>query len=226
MRCRGPLLLVLGLTVSGVPLCAQQACPSRPAPVPGEQLGCSVAAHGNVIAYGANLGNRVLVSEGNGFQSLTAGDGAAGDMFGFSIAIDGDSLAVGAPTADGPGGPDSGAVYVFRKQEGKWVQEAKLTAGDGAPGAQLGFAVALRNGTLAAGAAMDGARGSISGAVYVFERSGTTWVQRAKLTGARTRSFDELGAAVALDGGVLVAGAPFEDRGAGGNQGAVHLFEQ
>src|SRR6185312_11623673 len=226
MRCRGLLLVLLGFALFGGVASAQQTCPNRPASVPGEQLGCSVAANGDVIAYGANLGNRVLVSQGNGFQSLTASDGASGDMFGFSIAIDGDSLAVGAPTADGPGGPDSGAVYVFRKQEGRWVQEAKLTAGDGAPGAQLGFSLALRNGTLAAGAATDGARGSLSGAVYVFERAGTTWTQRAKLTGARTRAFDELGAAVALDGGVLVAGAPFEDRGPGGNQGGVHLFEQ
>jgi len=226
MRCRGLLLVLLGFALFGGVASAQQTCPNRPASVPGEQLGCSVAANGDVIAYGANLGNRVLVSQGNGFQSLTASDGASGDMFGFSIAIDGDSLAVGAPTADGPGGPDSGAVYVFRKQEGRWVQEAKLTAGDGAPGAQLGFSLALRNGTLAAGAATDGARGSLSGAVYVFERAGTTWTQRAKLTGTRTRAFDELGAAVALDGGVLVAGAPFEDRGPGGNQGGVHLFEQ
>jgi uncharacterized repeat protein (TIGR01451 family) len=226
MRCRGLLLLVLGLALSGTSAFAQQACPNRPAPVPGEQLGCSVAAGGDVVAYGANLGNRVLISLGNGFQSLTASDGAQGDQFGFSLAIDGDSLAVGAPTADGPGGEDAGAVYVFRKREATWVQEAKLTAGDGAPGAQLGFSVALRGDTLAVGAAKDGARGSLSGAVYVFERAGTTWTQRAKLTGARTRAFDVLGAAVALDGGVLVAGAPFEDRGPGGNQGGVHLFEQ
>ncbi|HEV7505145.1 MAG TPA: Calx-beta domain-containing protein [Thermoanaerobaculia bacterium] len=225
MRFRGLLFLVLSFALSAS-ASAQQACPDRPAPVPGEQLGCSVAASGDVIAYGANLGNRVLVSQGKGFQSLTASDGAPGDQFGFSIAIDGDTMAVGAPTADGPGGPDSGAAYVFRKQEGKWVQEAKLTAGDGAPGAQLGFSAALRNGTLAVGAAKDGARGSLSGAVYVFERTGTTWTQRAKLTGARTRAFDELGAAVALDGGVLVAGAPFEDGRVGGNQGGVHLFEQ
>ncbi|MFY9820261.1 MAG: Calx-beta domain-containing protein [Thermoanaerobaculia bacterium] len=225
MRCRGLLLfLIQGLALSRI-ASAQQACPNRPAPVPGEQLGCSVAANGDVVAYGANLGNRVLISQGNGFQSLTASDGAPGDQFGFSLGIDGDTLAVGAPTADGPGGQDAGAVYVFRKQNGKWVQEAKLTASDGAAGAQLGFAVALRNGVLAAGAAKDGARGSLSGAVYVFEHD-TAWVQKAKLTGARTRAFDELGAAVALDGGVLVAGAPFEDHGAGGNQGGVHLFEQ
>src|SRR5689334_18740283 len=120
MRCRGPLLfLILGLALSRI-ASAQQACPNRPAPVPGEQLGCSVAANGGVIAYGANMGNRVLVSQGNGFQVLTAGDAAPGDQFGFSLGIDGDTLAVGAPTADGPGGQDAGAVYVFRKQEGKW----------------------------------------------------------------------------------------------------------
>ena len=52
------------------------------------------------------------------------------DRFAASVAIDGDTVIVGA-TADDDRGEDSGSAYIFRLSDGNWQQAAKLTAGDG-----------------------------------------------------------------------------------------------
>jgi len=193
MRCT--VLAVLGLTLSSAAL-AEGIC-QFPETIfgdyPGDQLGCSVAAGAGVVAFGANMANGGTgsVTLLPGPALLLAGDGAPGDQFGFAASFDGDTLVVGAPTADLPAGRDAGAVYIFRKDGARWSQEAKLTAGDGSTGAQFGFSVVLQGNTLVVGAPMDSARGSLSGAVYVFERTASGWSQRAKLAGSHTKPFDE-----------------------------------
>ena len=63
---------------------------------------------------------------------LTAGDGAAGDQFGFSVSLSGDRALVGAKLATTTSGSDSGSAYVFDFNGTAWSQTAKLTASDGA----------------------------------------------------------------------------------------------
>ncbi len=113
---------------------------------------------------------------------LVASDGALRDGFGASLALDGGVLAVGA----------AGAVYVFARGDGGWVETAKLTMPDDK---RFGASLALDGGVLAVGAA---------GAVYVFARGDGGWVETAKLAVP-----DEplLGSWVALDGDVIAAGA-------------------
>ena len=65
---------------------------------------------------------------------LTAGDGAAGDNFGYSVSIDGDTMVVGAWFDDDEKGSSSGSAYVFTRDTAGdltsgWTQVAKLTAG-------------------------------------------------------------------------------------------------
>jgi len=62
---------------------------------------------------------------------LVAPDGAAGDYFGYSVAVDGDTAVIGAFNDD-DNGPNSGSAYVFIRSGSSWVQQAKLTASDGA----------------------------------------------------------------------------------------------
>jgi hypothetical protein len=72
---------------------------------------------------------------------LTADDGAEGDIFGYSVAISGDTLVVGAPWADVGGVYDQGAAYLFSRNQGgvdAWGQVAKLTADEGATGDYFG----------------------------------------------------------------------------------------
>ncbi|MCP4373696.1 MAG: hypothetical protein GY797_37185, partial [Deltaproteobacteria bacterium] len=118
---------------------------------------------------------------------LTASDGAAGDNFGRSVAISGDTVVAGA-TGEDDSGSSSGAAYVFVKPGSGWAdmtQAAKLTASDGAAGERLGLSVAVSGDTVVAGALGDDDNGNDSGSAYVFVKPGSGWAdmtQTAKLT--------------------------------------------
>jgi hypothetical protein len=173
-----------------------------------------------------------------------ASNTGAGDYFGISVALSGDTLAVGAyheeSAAQGVGGnqaddsaTDSGAVYVFRRTGTAWQQEAYVKASNTGIGDYFGWSVALSGDTLAVGAsredsAAQGVGGdqaddsaSSSGAVYVFRRTGTAWQQEAYVKASNTGAVDYFGHSVALSGDTLAVGAYYEDsaaQGVGGNQ--------
>lgn len=146
---------------------------------------------------------------------LVASDAGAGDRFG-RVAIAGDYLLVGAPGHDGVA-ENAGAVYVFRRVDGTWVEDAKLTASD------AGFNDAFGD-ELAADGSVAAVRAPGEGTVYVFRRQGSSWVQEEiPYAGGSGTS------AVAIKGNVVVIGDPngmgaFDDTGvarvyryAGGN---------
>jgi hypothetical protein len=99
---------------------------------------------------------------------LTAADGAASDIFGYSVAVDGDTAVIGA-YLDDDNGSFSGSAYVFfRSGDDTWEQQAKLTADDGAAGDHFGQSVAVDGDTAVIGASGDDDKGSDSGSAYVF----------------------------------------------------------
>lgn len=155
---------------------------------------------------------------------LTASDGAAGHLFGCAVALDGDRLAVGARKVPSGSKTAVGAVYVFeRAVNGQWTQRQKLQASDGVSYDYFGCAVALDGDELLAGANDNDDLGSKSGSAYLFgyDREGTaTWTQRALLLASDGASFDLLGSAAALRGGVAAVGAP----GVAAAAGAVYLY--
>jgi len=158
---------------------------------------------------------------------VKASNTRASARFGSAIAIDGDTIAVGAPNEASPGpGVDgdqndtsftSGAVYVFVRREGAWSQQAFIKAAVPKFGAQFGFSVSLDGDNLAIGAPRDDdaeigeVAGRDVGTVYVFTRSSGVWTQQARLRSSTQTSFGRLGFAVAIDGDSLVAGAPGRD---------------
>lgn len=146
------------------------------------------------------------------------------ERFGNAVALSGDTLLVGAWTDNGLG-LASGSAYVFRHVGMQWVQEAKLLASDGAAGDWFGRSVALSGDTAVIGAPNDDDLGVNAGSVYVFQRSGSTWAQEAKLYGDDTFAGDQLGTAVAVAGDVLVAGAPYFST-AGPASGAAYVFRR
>lgn len=155
---------------------------------------------------------------------LKASDATTNDFFGFSVGISGDTAIVGAWQQDEKGN-GAGAAYVFRQHEGQWAQEAKLTARDGRPFAEFGYAVAIEGDTAVIGARQDSERGDASGAAYVFRRDGLKWTQEAKLSARDTRPADQFGGAVALDADVAVIGASGHDS-AGTDAGAAYVFRK
>ena len=143
---------------------------------------------------------------------LVASGAAADDEFGGSVAIDGDTVVVGANQYYKGG---SGAVYVFRTSDG-WDThtEIKLKASDGAVSDSFGYSVAIDGTTIVVGAASEGGTGGLTGpgAIYIFNTTdgGATYDQVAKLTAADTGLQDHLGYSVAIAGDVVVVGSSNE----------------
>jgi uncharacterized repeat protein (TIGR01451 family) len=155
-------------------------------------------------------------------QKLAASDGAPGDFFGTSASISGDTVAVGASSADTPGGFgfNTGAAYVYVRAGSAWSEQQKLRPPDTHAGDSFGRAAALSGDTLVVGAWADDTLGAVdSGAAYVFVRSGTAWSLQQKLRPFDSTTSARFGWSVSISGETLVIGAP----GAEG-AGAAYVF--
>jgi FG-GAP repeat len=159
-----------------------------------------------------------------GQVALTAPDGAAGDLAGRAVAIGGGAAVVGAPFHAVGGRAAQGAAYVFTAAN-SWARPAELVASDGEADDQFGSAVAL-DGPIALVGAPHRSEGAnrLEGAVYVFTRRGSAWIQTAELTTPDGGVSDEFGAAVALSGDLAVVGAPYHAVGSSIEQGAAYVF--
>jgi hypothetical protein len=156
---------------------------------------------------------------------LTTSGGKADDMVGYSIAVSGDTVAVGAPGFSA--GTDQGAVYVFEKPSSGWAnmtQTAKLTVAHGVASTQLGYSVAISGSIIVAGAP-DSNLGP--GAAYIFVEPKGGWqnkTQSAELLSSDGQSHDGFGTSVAFNGGTIVVGAPYATIGSNDEQGAAYVF--
>lgn len=122
------------------------------------------------------------------------------------VALDGDTLVVGAPTAVVGSTQQVGRAFVYLRTGNDWAQQGELipSLDDLAAFDEFGSAVAVSGDTVIVGARR---QNSDQGAAYVFLRSGTTWSQQAKLTASDSAVGDGFGAAVALSGDTAVIGA-------------------
>ena len=161
---------------------------------------------------------------------LSAPDGAAGDVFGFSVAVSGDTALVGA-MGDDDNGDHSGSVYLFERDLGgtnNWGQVKKIITSDGAAGDTFGWSVALGGDTALVGAYQDDDNGSNSGSAYILERDQggvDNWGEVKKLTASDGAVDDWFGYAVALYGDTALVGA-YADDDDGGYSGSAYLFER
>ena len=155
-------------------------------------------------------------------QKLTAADGAAGATLGLSVAVDGDTLVLGAPGDAG----GRGSVYVFQRSGDSWTQSAKLTATDGAPGDALGSSVAIDGDTIVAGAPDSDIGSNVNeGAAYTFARTGSpARTETAKLTATEAAAGITFGSSVAIQGDTIVVGVPFDAVGTNADRGSVYTF--
>jgi hypothetical protein len=155
---------------------------------------------------------------------LTASDGAAADWFGWSVAISGDTIVVGAWWHDSGTNPDQGSAYVFTRTGTTWSEQAKLTASDGARLDQFGYSVGVSGDTVVVGASPwedeANVEGQRQGSAYVFARTGNTWVEQAKLTPSAGFAGDKFGVRVALDGDTAVVGAGSDNAA----QGSAYVY--
>jgi Cadherin-like beta sandwich domain/FG-GAP repeat len=244
----------------------------------GDTFGWSVALSGDTLAVGApgeasdgsSQTNNSLPNAGAAYvftrsgtvwrqqAYIKASNPDSDDSFGYSVALSGDTLAVGADreasNATGVDGDqddntlvNAGAVYVLTRSGAAWSQQAYIKASNTGSNDVFGWSLALFGETLAVGAAGEaGSAGGINGnqnddsapltgAVYVFTRSGAAWSQQAYIKASNAEETDQFGWGIALTGDILAVGAPREDSSATGvggdpgndgltDSGAVYLF--
>ncbi len=199
---------------------------------PDSQFGWAVAMDHDVLVVGAPRDDELATDAGAAYvyrrsgtswtyeTKLTASDATLEDRFGWSVAVNGNVIAVGAYQNDAVA-PDSGAVYVFNYDGMDWGQTQKLTASDGANSDRFGYSVSVDEDVLVTGAYGDDDAGSMSGSAYVF-RHGASWVEEQKLTAAGAASADFFGWTVSVSGDYVLVGAPLTDV-VGLNSGAVYV---
>jgi hypothetical protein len=236
----------------------QQAYLKASNPNAGDNFGISVSLAGDTLAvgaYGANADDNSVPSSGAVYVfTHTAGSWSQqahikpsnrGGLFGYSVVLSGDTLAVGAPweasNATGVNGnqadtsaPEAGATYVFTRTAGIWTQQAYLKASNTDRGDRFGLGLALDGDTVVVGARLEASAGNgvngdqtdnsapNAGAVYVFTRTGELWTQQAYLKASNAGADKNFGGSVAIQGDIVAVGSRLEDSnatGINGNQG-------
>jgi len=200
-------------------------------------FGESVAFDGNTAVVGSWLDDHSgMADNGSAYVFVKSGAtwalqrkltvvGANFDLFGYSVAIEGDTVVVGAPGDDTGVGPDAGSAFVFTRSGTTWTPRTFLLASDDAAFDNFGYSVAIEGGTVVIGAPRDDIFGLPSvGSAYVFTGSGATWTEQQKLEPSDFNEAGAFGYSVAVDGDTAVVGAPSDDVNDGGSAGFAYVF--
>jgi outer membrane biosynthesis protein TonB len=197
-------------------------------------FGFAVAAQGDLVVVGAprqgsgtlNVGSVYIFERVNGIwvevERLTSGLGGGAvqsDLFGWSVAVSGNQIAIGAYLAD--------AVYLYVKESTGWVKQPALRGDDTATNDRFGHSVALEGATLVVGAPHRSDPANRSGAAYLFQFTAGAWQQVTKLLAGDGRAGAHFGWSVALASPFVAVGAR-DSRGLNDREesGAVYLYQQ
>ena len=196
----------------------------------GDDFGEAVSISGDVIVLGSrydddngsNSGSAyVFVKPTGGWLNMTetaklkANDGASGDHFGDDVKISGDNIVVGA-SYDEHNGVRSGSAYIFTKPVSGWTdttETAKIYASNSAASDYFGEKLDISGDVIAVGANGDDARGSGAGAVYIYTKPASGWVdmtESATLYDSDARSGKKFGWRLAIDGDNVVVGCQYD----------------
>jgi len=202
-----------------------------------DYFGFSVSLDGNTAVSGAYGDDQAADAAGAAYvfrysgtswsleQKLTAGDAAASDAFGRSVAISGDKVVVSAPMDDYDSKSNVGSAYVFSRSGSTWSQQKQLKASDGAAGDWFGglappishAAVSIDGNTVWVGAPGRDDNGGGSGSAYAF--GDPNLGQAAKLLATDGAAGDYMGNSVCVRGNTAIVGAYGDD-----DAGAAYVF--
>ncbi|MFW2389296.1 MAG: hypothetical protein ACN4G0_13230, partial [Polyangiales bacterium] len=200
----------------------------------GDEFGIAVSLDGDTAVVGAYGDDDNGDGSGSAYvfvrsgavwteqQKLAPAGGSSGDQFGLAVSVDADTVLVGAPYDDERGG-DAGAAHVFVRSGTIWTEQQKLLGWNSVAGDTFGWSVGMDGDTAVVGATNDDDRGSGSGSVFVFLRSGSTWSAQQKLSASDGSDDDRFGHALVIQGDDLVVGAPFNDDD-GADSGSAYVF--
>lgn len=203
----------------------------------GDEFGFSVSINGSYAVIGApfdNVGQNVdqgaayvFVRSGSVWSEqakIIADDGATGDYFGYSVAINGSYIIVGAFLDNNPV-TDAGSAYVFTRSGTVWTQQAKLTASNAATNDHFGYSVSISGAYAVIGAKDDDIGANVDeGSAYFFNRSGSVWSQQDNVVAPFGAAGDRFGISVSIDGDYAVIGASEDNVGADTVVGSAHVF--
>jgi len=199
-----------------------------------DRFGCSVAIDNNTIVIGAYRRNiytgcaYVFTRTSSNWsfqQKLTASDAETGDYFGYSVAIDNNTIIIGVPYDDYSGLDYTGSAYLYKKQDTTWLEQDILRASDSSQMAHFGNSVAIDGNWAVIGAYECNIENTnTAGAAYVFANTDAGWVEQQKLFDANSPAYGEdFGWAVAIKNDTILAGC-VNDSVNGKQAGAVFEF--
>jgi hypothetical protein len=201
-------------------------------PGPHDYFGQAIALDGGTLALGAHSANvdgnnqqgavYLFTATGDAWsqsQKLLASDGGAGGHLGWSLALDGSTLLVGAQAID----DYTGEAYIFTASAGVWSEAQILVASDRQGDDQFGYSVALDGDH-----ALIGAVGSDvgTGSAYLFTEAGGSWSEEHKFVASNASASDAFGYAAALQGASALISAAYADFAVHGSQGALYIYDE
>jgi hypothetical protein len=193
-----------------------------------DKLGYSVAIDGDIAIVGAYLDDNTVTDGGAAYiftrtgttwteeAKIVASDRANNDYFGYSVAISGDTVIVGAWRDDN----SRGAAYIFTRSGTTWTQQAKIRSSDSLGVSSFGNSVAIDGDT-----AIVGSYGTLNeaGAAYIFTRTGTTWTQQVKILASDYTTGAKFGWSVSISVDTAIVGA-YSDDNTVTDGGAAYIF--
>ena len=199
-----------------------------------QYFGCSSAIDGNWLVmgakgdtyYGSGSGAAYVYHFENGswvqHSKLLSDSGNNDDDFGYSVAISGYNIIIGAP-GDDDNGYNVGSAYIFNYNGTNWTQTTELHAIDGASSDYYGYCVDISGDYAIIGAYGDDDNGSKSGSAYIYKLENGTWSHDTKLTASNGSAEDNYGLAVCIDDDFVIVGAEREDS-RGNNSGLAYIY--
>lgn len=202
-----------------------------------DYLGWSVDIEDDVIAAGASWANETGIKSGGVYifrreqvwqeeALLVPSDLPAEANFGYSVNLDHEQqLIVGAPFVDETVNAQ-GVAYIFRNENGVWVQNARLTPGDSNVNF-VGSAVDIDGEYAVVGAPRDNSGGVSAGTAFIYKRDSKAngdWTLMQEISPNVSEPYSFFGNSVSIIGGTVFVGAEYSDI-AGANAGAVFVFQ-
>ena len=196
-----------------------------------DRFGRGVAVDGDTVVIGSRLDDDLGNASGSAYvfvrndtnwsqqDKILPSDGAAGDVFGLSVDLEGDTAVIGSVSSD-RSGADAGAAYIFEREGTSWTQRFVLEADDASPGDFFGAYVGISGDTIVVGATGDDENSDDAGSAYIFDRKGTLWTQRTELFAEYGEPGQQFGWSVDIENETVVVGAPQLALGSG----SAHVF--
>ncbi|MES2777477.1 MAG: FG-GAP repeat protein [Bacteroidota bacterium] len=206
----------------------------------GDAFGINVKISGNYAVAGAynddigantDQGSATVYKYENGawtfMQKLVANDGGAGDSFGGGLLIDGNLIMVGAYNDDIGENIDQGSVYVFKLENGVWIQKQKFTGSNATTGDAFGGGMSVQNGMAVICAYRDDIGAATdAGAAYIFKLNDSTglWNETQKIYPNDGTSGDRFGNTVCVNGDKIIVTAFYDDVNSTYHRGSAYIF--